>query len=327
MPLPVIIGLQAVIVAVTDEVPRILTVRRAGHELAGDGPAGLDALTSGPLDPERDRTLELGVRRWAREQAGIELGYVEQLYTFGDAERDTDAAARALSVAYLALVRQSRTAGTDDAGWADWYGYLPWEDWREGRPAMLDAAIAPALAAWADDGGSPGGRQLRRDRAEIAFGLSGAGWDPVRVLERYELLWEAGLVPEARRRPGRPRGDGPELGRPMALDHRRIAATALGRLRGKLTYRPVVFELLPVEFTLLQLQRVVESLTGARLHKQNFRRLVEHGGLVEGTGAVTASARGRPAELFRFRPEVLRERPAPGLGLPGRRAADAAFSG
>ena len=65
MPLPVIIGLQAVIVAVTDEVPRILTVRRAGHELAGDGPAGLDALTSGPLDPERDRTLELGVRRWA----------------------------------------------------------------------------------------------------------------------------------------------------------------------------------------------------------------------------------------------------------------------
>jgi hypothetical protein len=105
----------------------------------------------------------------------------------------------------------------------------------------------------------------------------------------------------------------------MALDHRRILATALGRLRGKLKYRPVVFELLPSTFTLLQLQRVVEALAGVRLHKQNFRRLVETGGLVEGTGRFHAGTGGRPAELFRFRREVLRERPAPGVGLPGVR--------
>ena len=312
MQVPVVVGLQAVIVAVTDEVPRILTVARGG---------GREALAAGPLDTERDRTLELGVRRWVREQTGIELGYVEQLYTFGDADRDEAPGARSLSVAYLALVRQDRATGASPAGWTDWYGYLPWEDWREGRPAALEAAVAPALDAWAGAAGTGGERRLRRDRAEIAFGLGGAGWDPVRVLERYELLYEAGLVPEAGAGPARP-----ELGRPMALDHRRIAATALGRLRGKLTYRPVVFELLPGRFTLLQLQRVVEALTGARLHKQNFRRLVEHGRLVEGTGTLTASPRGRPAELFRFRPEVLRERPAPGLGLPGRRAADAALS-
>jgi hypothetical protein len=104
----------------------------------------------------------------------------------------------------------------------------------------------------------------------------------------------------------------------MALDHRRILATALGRLRGKLNYRPVVFELLPEEFTLLQLQGVVEALAGLRLHKQNFRRLVERAGLVEGTGRHESSPRGRPAELFRFRREVLRERPAPGVGLPRR---------
>jgi len=59
----------------------------------------------------------------------------------------------------------------------------------------------------------------------------------------------------------------------MALDHRRLLATALGRLRGKLKYRPVVFELLPTTFSLLRLQRVVEALAGVRLHKQNFRRL------------------------------------------------------
>jgi hypothetical protein len=87
-------------------------------------------------------------------------------------------------------------------------------------------------------------------------------------------------------------------------------------MRGKLKYRPVVFELLPATFTLLRLQRVVEALSGVRLHKQNFRRLVEKGGLVEGTGVVEPGAVGRPAELFRFRREVLRERRAPGVGLP-----------
>ena len=102
----------------------------------------------------------------------------------------------------------------------------------------------------------------------------------------------------------------------MALDHRRILATALGRLRGKLKYRPLVFELLSETFTLFQLQRTVESLVGVRLHKQNFRRLVERGALVEGTGQFETATGGRPAELFRFRREVLHERLAPGVGLP-----------
>jgi hypothetical protein len=95
-----------------------------------------------------------------------------------------------------------------------------------------------------------------------------------------------------------------------------MLATALGRLRGKIKYRPVVFELVPPTFTLLRLQRVVEALAGIRLHKQNFRRLLEKGGLVEGTGLLDRETGGRPAELFRFRREVLRERRAPGIGLP-----------
>jgi hypothetical protein len=106
------------------------------------------------------------------------------------------------------------------------------------------------------------------------------------------------------------------LGTPMALDNRRVLATALGRIRGKLKYRPVVFDLLAPAFTLLQLQRVVEALGGVRLHKQNFRRLVINGGLVEPTGQRETQARGRPAELFRFRREVLSEGPESGVGLP-----------
>ena len=76
----------------------------------------------------------------------------------------------------------------------------------------------------------------------------------------------------------------PPLGRPMMFDHRRILATAMSRLRGKLKYRPVIFELMPESFTLFDLQRVVEAILGSYLHKQNFRRLVENAGLVEPAG-------------------------------------------
>ena len=143
------------------------------------------------------------------------------------------------------------------------------------------------------------------------------------MLERYELLYEAGLIQERWRDLGRPTPpeDGPVFGVPMAADHRRILATAIGRLRGKIKYRPVVFELMPPAFTLLQLQRTVEALSGVRLHKQNFRRLVEQQGLVEETGGISAATGGRPARLVRFRREVLLERPAPGLRLrAGRRS-------
>jgi len=302
------IGLTAAIVAVTEEVPLILTVKR-----------DLDALPSGPLDPAADLTLEKALRGWVREQTGLELGYVEQLYTFGDRRRPRTApgGARPLSVGYLALVREAQPSGAAAAEWRGCYEYFPWEDWRAGRPPLLEREIAPALLAWAA-AGAP--KAARRERVEITFGLGGAAWDGERVLERYELLYEAGLVGEARRDAGLDPSGRPALGRPMALDHRRILATALGRVRGKLRYRPVVFELLPASFTLLQLQRVAEALAGLRLHKQNFRRLVEKGGLVEGTGRLATRTAGRPAELFRFRREVLRERPAPGVGLPGLRA-------
>ncbi len=104
------------------------------------------------------------------------------------------------------------------------------------------------------------------------------------MLDRYELLYEAGLIEEARR-DGREaalaRKSLPALGEPMRFDHRRILATAIARLRAKLKYRPVVFELMPREFTLTELQRTVEAISGRRLHKQNFRRLVENAALVE----------------------------------------------
>ena len=104
----------------------------------------------------------------------------------------------------------------------------------------------------------------------------------------------------------------------MLHDHRRILATAIARLRAKLKYRPVVFELLPESFTLTELQQTVETLSGQLLHKQNFRRMVEKAELVEPTGATASRTGGRPAAYFRFRKAVLRERPAPGLRIGTR---------
>ena len=317
MPRHVTVGLHATIVAVTGAEPRVLTVS------GGGGDDGAPALPFGPLDPDRHRTLELGLRAWVSDQTGMDLAHVEQLYTFGDRDRGgaADGEARVISVAYLALVRERELAAGHPAAWEAVYRFLPWEDRRGGEPALLRDRIRPALDAWIEAAPAGDGRRERRGRADITFGAGAAGWDAERVLDRYELLYEAGLVVEARRDGGpaaaRAATRPAEFGAPLALDHRRILATALGRLRGKLKYRPLVFELLPETFTLLQLQRTVETLAGVRLHKQNFRRLVERGALVEGTGRVEPATGGRPAELFRFRREVQHERPAPGVGLPG----------
>jgi hypothetical protein len=304
------IRLSAVIVTATVDEPRVLTVR-LGHD-------PIEALPSGPLEVEH-RTLEVGLRAWVERQTAQTLGYVEQLYTFGDRDRVEDVrAGRALTVAYLALVREARPGGAGEASWHSWYRYFPWEDWRAGEPAPL-APLEARLGSWARTAASDTERRLRVERLGLAFARS---WNEELVLERYELLYEAGLIQETWRDLGRssPPGDGMVFGVPMAVDHRRVLATAIGRLRGKIKYRPVVFELMAPSFTLLQLQRTVEALSGVRLHKQNFRRLVEHQGLVEETGEISAETGGRPARLVRFRREVLLERPAPGLRLRvGRR--------
>ncbi|MBN9555495.1 MAG: NAD regulator [Alphaproteobacteria bacterium] len=310
------IGLSAAIVSVENGQPCALVVTHVDGE---------DSLPFGPFDPGSQRTLEQGLRKWVEEQTHFDLGYTEQLYTFGDHGRHLPAIAvgndtRLVSVGYLALTRQGVEDGTGaarDTRWRGWYHYFPWEDWRQARPGMIDAVILPRLKLFAKAAPDAKTADQRRDRIRLCFGTDGVSWDDEKVLERYELLYEAGLIQEFARDNGNAAEE--DLGAGMMFDHRRILATAIARLRGKMKYRPVVFELMAPSFTLLELQRTVEALLGFRLHKQNFRRLVAEQGLVEGTGKFAASVRGRPAELFRFRREVLRERPAPGLRLGARR--------
>jgi hypothetical protein len=259
-------------------------------------------LPSGPFEPVRDRTLELAARRVLSDQAGVAEGYLEQLYTFGDRHRDpreVRGGPRYVSVGYLAL-----TGMNEREGWCDWYRFFPWEDARGGRPAILDDTIVPLVRRWMKASAASDARAFR---ARVAFGLDGAPWNNEAVLERYECLYELSTAGDAAGAIG-------ELGETMDLDHRRILATAIGRLRGKIKYRPVVFELIGPTFTLSELQATVEALAGMRVHGPNFRRLVAENGIVEPTGTRRPTS-GRPAETFRFRPDVLAERPDPGIGI------------
>jgi hypothetical protein len=309
-----VVGLNAVIFAADDGELNVLVTESL------DG--GTPALPFGPFDPETHRTFEIGLREWVRGQTGFDLGYVEQLYTFGDRGREAPVAAlagaenaRVVSVGYLGLTPQAKALKSAQARWAAWSRFFPWEDHRDGKPAILTELIEPALRSWVDEVAGPGRRAARRERVRLTFALDDTPWNEERALDRYELLYEAGLVAEAARDRGEPAQE-LALGQAMASDHRRVLATALSRLRGKIKYRPIVFELTPPEFTLSHLQRLVESIAGFTLHKQNFRRALDRAKFVTGTGRMEIRTGGRPAELHRAARETLRSGAALGLTIP-----------
>ncbi len=174
---PIEIGLAAAVVAVEANAPRILTARMAGDDLAG--------LPSGSFDPLLHRTLDIGLRDFVTEQTGLSLGYVEQLYTFGDRGRNAtpgDEVPHVVSIGYLALTRMGAEQGGKlpaGARFRGWYEFIPWEDWRGGRPAILERTIWPALSAWAGDRDADAAEGARRplsraERVRLCFGFSPA---------------------------------------------------------------------------------------------------------------------------------------------------------
>lgn len=86
----------------------------------------------------------------------------------------------------------------------------------------------------------------------------------------------------------------------LAFDHLDILAMALRRVRGKLDYTPIGFELLPQAFTLLDLQKVHEAVLGRKLNKDSFRRKMLASGQLEPTGDIQQAVDHRPAALYRF---------------------------
>ena len=140
-----------------------------------------------------------GLHAWVEAQTGLRLGYVEQLYTFGDRGRHLaqDVGPHVVSVGYLALSRMPDAASlrTSAAGFEPWYRFFPWEDWREGQPEILDSVILPLLKDWAAGKQQPeAGRALgRQERLRLCFGIDGSPWDEEKVLDRYATARPAEL--------------------------------------------------------------------------------------------------------------------------------------
>lgn len=162
-----------------------------------------------------DESLEQAARRELEEETGVRDVYLEQLYTFGDPQRDPRT--RVISVAYIAIVP-------------------------------------------ADD------QELR-----VSDESSDVRWFPVRT------------------RPA-----------PLAFDHDLILNYALSRLRSKLEYTTLAFQLLPEVFSILELKHIYEQILGEKLDKGNFYRKIKEAGILEETSLIR-EGRGRPTRLWRFR--------------------------
>ena len=93
---------------------------------------------------------------------------------------------------------------------------------------------------------------------------------------------------------------------PVAFDHAQILGYALTRLRYKLEYTAVGFELLPDQFTLTELQTAYELVLGEELDKRNFRRKILSAGVIEPSGDYR-TGEGRPAQLYRYREDAVAE--------------------
>ncbi len=198
---------DCVVFGLDDEDLKVLLIQRDLDPFKGRW-----ALPGGFVHPEE--SLEEAARRELQEETGLERVFLEQLYTFGDVDRDPRG--RVVSVAYYALVK------------------------------------------------------LGDHRVRAATDAREASWFPV---------W-----------------DTPSL----AFDHDRILQTALARLKGKVRYQPLGFELLPPKFTLTQLQRVYEKILERPLDKRNFRKKLLAMELLVELDEVEQDVAHRAARLYRF---------------------------
>jgi 8-oxo-dGTP diphosphatase len=208
------VTVDVVIFSLVEDDLQVLLVKRKSAPFAG-----VWAIPGGFV--HMDESLEDAAARELAEETSVTGVFIEQLYTFGDPDRDPRT--RVITVAYFALVPH---------------------DAIHHRPSG--------------------------DAAETA-------WFSV-----YQL---------------------PEL----AFDHRRILEYALRRLRYKLEYTTVGFQLLPDEFTLSELQGAYETILGEKLDKRNFRRKILQAEILEETGRKRKEAEGRPAMLYRYREDAVAE--------------------
>lgn len=207
----------------------LLLIERGGHPYLGKW-----AIPGGFV--EMQESLEEAAQRELLEETGLSGIYMEQLFTFGDVERDPRM--RVISVAYMALVPKEKlkpVAG-DDAAKVRWFTVHLEEE-------------TNTLLLQSEAGETDGGRELCLSESDLAF------------------------------------------------DHEVVIKTALQRLKNKVEYTDVAFELAGEKFTLTQLQMIFEAILGRKLHKPNFRRGIAS--QVEKTEELETKSSNRPSYLYR----------------------------
>lgn len=201
------VAVDVVLFTIRDESLKVLLVKRAAPPFRGTW-----SLPGGVV--RKDESVDEAALRELQEETGIASVYLEQLYTFGDLDRDPRG--RVITVSYYAVVDWGQFQGT--------------------------AKTKLATARW--------------------FAVT-----------RLPVL---------------------------AFDHKKIVASALERLRNKVNYTSVAFQLLPKRFTLSELQRAYEVILGQGLDKRNFRKKMLQLGILRDTKAQRLEGRQRPARLYAF---------------------------
>jgi len=201
------VAVDVVLFTIHDEALKVLLVKRTTPPFRGTW-----SLPGGFV--RREESVDEAALRELQEETGIGSVYLEQLYTFGDLDRDPRG--RVITVSYYAVVN--------------------WGQFQVKARAKL------ATARW--------------------FGVN--------------------------RLPA------------LAFDHKKIVASSLERLRNKVNYTSVAFQLLPKTFTLSELQRAYEVILGQSLDKRNFRKKMLALGILRDTKAQQLEGRQRPARLYAF---------------------------
>ncbi|PQP83161.1 ADP-ribose pyrophosphatase [Paenibacillus sp. PCH8] len=241
---------------------QLLLIRRGGHPYLGQW-----ALPGGFVSMQE--SLEDAARRELLTETGLDEIYLEQLYTWGDVERDPRT--RVISSSYMALVDSSelQLQAGDDASEANWFRV-------EQRLLEEKRHIHER------------GRVTER---RLQLILTNGTEELSAVIETKETV--EGRVQSHSMTLGEVQG--------IAFDHAKIIHYALERLRSKMEYTDIAFNLMPETFTLTALQKVHEIITGKKLLAAAFRRKIAD--WVIETGEYASSAGHRPSRLYRLNPE------------------------
>ena len=249
---------------------KVVLVKRKDHPCIGQW-----ALPGGFVDVTSNEDLDAAAYRELQEETGIDNVYAEQLYTWGEVERDPRM--RVISVSYLALIDGKSVglqAGSDaeDVAWFTLKDRLIRETkTMTEKGFILERYVGLELI-------QDGGTDTLSATIKVTF-----------VREGHVTRVEREIVEQ----------DG------IAFDHARIIEYSLARLRNKIEYTDIVFNLMPELFTLTALQKVYETILGQELLKANFRRKVES--MVVETNQMSQGGAFRPSKLFRFNHEGVRE--------------------